>query len=46
MDRRRALHPSAIRISPLTVASSRKSIESANSETDPMDRATRNSTPK
>src|SRR6185312_1129889 len=42
--RRRVPHPSASRMSPLTLASSRKSIESANSETEPMARATANST--
>jgi hypothetical protein len=44
--RLRALQPKAIRISPFTAASSRKSIESANSETEPIARATENSTPK
>ena len=46
IERRRAFHPSATRINPLTVASSRKSIESANSDADPIASATANSTPK
>jgi hypothetical protein len=46
VERCRAVHPSATRISPLTVASSRKSIESANSDTDSIVSAIANSTPK
>ena len=44
--RRDALQPKAIRISRFTDASSRKSIESAKSETDPIRSATANSMPK
>jgi hypothetical protein len=45
-DRAAVLQPKASRIKRLTEASSRKSIESANSETDPIERATANSIPK
>src|SRR5206468_1235450 len=45
-ERRCALQPSATRMRPLTAASSRKSIESANRDTDPIASATANSTPK
>jgi len=44
--RRAADHPSASRIRKFTDASSRKSMLSANSATEPMARATANSTPK
>ena len=44
--RRRAPQPSAARMSRLTEASSRKSMLSANSDTDPIASATANSTPK
>ena len=45
-ERRRALHPNASKIKPFTAASSRKSIESASRETEPICRATKNSTAK
>jgi len=41
-----ALHPSAVTIRKLTEASSRKSMLSASSETEPMAMATANSIPK
>jgi hypothetical protein len=44
--RRAAGHASASSTSVLTEAPSRKSMESANSETEPMESATRNSMPK
>jgi hypothetical protein len=44
--RRRAGQSSTIRIGRLSAVSSRKSIKSANSETEPMVSATLNSTPK
>jgi hypothetical protein len=44
--RRRAGQPSATAISVLIDASSRKSTLSANSDTEPIARATENSTPK
>jgi hypothetical protein len=44
--RRAALHPKAARIRKLTEASSRKSMLSANNDTEPIARATANSTPK